>query len=354
MRRSWSSASSRCTPTPPRAGDRPGTPPRRARPPRRWAPRSCEPCEGWGPAWKREFSAPTCRSNWSTTARSPSCWSCERNDCMSTSQDKWGVDRSDDDTWDIVSSVGYTALLVAGWRALHAASDHPLVRDDYAKYFIAASADPFLNGVLNDPGTSEGAVAFPRLYGVQTRFFDEFFSSAAERGIRQAVIVAAGLDSRAYRLTWPAGTTVFEVDQPKVLEFKARVLAQRAAEPAADRRDVAADLRDDWSIPLQNKGFNAEFPTAWSVEGILPYLTGDAQDTLFSRITELSAPGSRLGIGALGSCLDQDRLAALESSYPGLNLSGDVNFSTLTYDEATKTKPAQWNDYYGGHVRAEA
>jgi methyltransferase (TIGR00027 family) len=269
---------------------------------------------------------------------------------MSTSQGKWGVDRSDDDTWDIVSSVGYTALLVAGWRALHAASDHPLVRDDYAKYFIAASADPFLNGALAEPGTSEGAATFPRLYGVQTRFFDEFFSSAAERGIRQAVIVAAGLDSRAYRLTWPTGTTVFEVDQPKVLEFKTRVLAQHSAEPAADRRDVAADLRDDWSIPLRDNGFNTDLPTAWSVEGILPYLTGDAQDTLFGRITELSAPGTRLGIGALGSCLDQDRLAALEGSHPGLNLSGDVNFSTLTYDDATKTKPAQWLADHGWTV----
>ena len=171
-----------------------------------------------------------------------------------------------------------------------------------------------------------------------------------ERGIRQAVIVAAGLDSRAYRLTWPTGTTVFEVDQPKVLEFKARVLAQHAAKPAADRRDVAADLRDDWSIPLRDRGFDTELPVAWSVEGILPYLTGDAQDTLFSRITELSAPGSRLGIGALGSCLDQDRLAALEVSYPGLNLSGDVNFSTLTYDDATKTKPAQWLADHGWTV----
>jgi methyltransferase (TIGR00027 family) len=269
---------------------------------------------------------------------------------MSTSQDKWGVDRSDDDSWDIVSSVGYTALLVAGWRALHATSAQPLVRDDYAKYFIAASADPFLNGALADPGTSEGAITFPRLYGVQTRFFDEFFTSAAQRGIRQAVIVAAGLDSRAYRLTWPTGTTVFEVDQPKVLEFKARVFAQHAAKPAADRRDVAADLRDDWSIPLRASGFDAGLPSAWSVEGILPYLTGDAQDTLFARITELSAPDSRLAIGALGSCLDQDRLAVLEGSYPGLNLSGDVNFTTLTYDDATKTKPAQWLADHGWTV----
>ena len=83
-------------------------------------------------------------------------------------------------------------------------------------------------------------------------------------------------------------------------------------------------------------------PTAWSVEGILPYLTGDAQDTLFTRIGELSAPGSRLAIGALGSCLDQDRLAALEKSYPGVSLSGKVNFSTLTYRDAEKTKPAEW------------
>jgi methyltransferase (TIGR00027 family) len=264
--------------------------------------------------------------------------------------DKWARDRVDDDTWDIVSSVGYTALLVAGWRALHAVGADPLVRDGYARHFIAASGDPFLNEALANPVGSAGATAFPRLYGVQTRFFDEFFTAAAKAGIRQAVIVAAGLDSRAYRLTWPTGTTVFEVDQPKVLEFKTTVLAQHAAEPAADRRDVAADLRDDWSIPLRNNGFDTELPTAWSVEGILPYLTGDAQDTLFARITELSAPGSRLGIGALGSCLDRDRLAALEGSYPGLNLSGDVDFSTLTYDDATKTKPAQWLADHGWTV----
>jgi methyltransferase (TIGR00027 family) len=258
--------------------------------------------------------------------------------------------RSDDDEWDIVSSVGYTALLVAGWRALHAVSARPLVRDDYAKDFIIASADPYLTGLLADPGTSEGATAFPRLYGVQTRFFDEFFISAADRGIRQAVIVAAGLDSRACRLNWPSGTTVFEVDQPKVLEFKQRVLAARAAERTARREEVAADLRDDWSIPLRAAGFDPQQPTAWSVEGILPYLTSDAQDTLFTRIDDISAPGSRLAIGALGSCLDQDRLAALEEAYPGVSLSGDVNFSALTYDDAEKTKPAEWLAEHGWAV----
>jgi methyltransferase (TIGR00027 family) len=258
--------------------------------------------------------------------------------------------RTDDDEWDIVSSVGYTALLVAGWRALHAMSAQPLVRDDYAKHFITASADPYLTGLLAEPGTSEGAMVFPRLYGVQTRFFDEFFASAADRGIRQAVIIAAGLDSRAYRLHWPSGTTVFEVDQPKVLEFKGRVLAGQGAAPAARRQEVAADLRGDWSVPLRAAGFEPRRATAWSVEGILPYLTGDAQDTLFTRISELSAPGSRLAIGALGSCLDEDRLAALEETYPGLNRSGDVKFSALTYDDAQKTKPADWLADYGWTV----
>jgi methyltransferase (TIGR00027 family) len=258
--------------------------------------------------------------------------------------------RSDDDEWDIVSSVGYTALLVAGWRAVHAMGAQPLVRDDYAKHFITASADPYLSGLLADPGSTEGATVFPRLYGVQTRFFDEFFSTAVDGGVRQAVIVAAGLDSRAYRLDWPSGTTVFEVDQPKVLEFKGRVLADLEAKPAARRQEVAADLRDDWSIPLLASGFDPRRPTAWSVEGVLPYLTGDAQDTLFARISELSAPGSRLAIGALGSCLDEDWLAVMEETYPGLNRSGDVKFSALTYDDTQKTDPATWLTDHGWKV----
>lgn len=267
---------------------------------------------------------------------------------MTGPQGEWV--RTDDDEWDILTSVGYTALLVAGWRALHAVSADPLVRDDYAKLFITASADPYLSGQLADPGTSEGATAFPRLYGVQTRFFDEFFTSCALQGIRQAVIVAAGLDSRSYRLDWSSGTTVFEVDQAKVLEFKRRVLAEHGAEPAARRVEVGADLRDDWSIPLRAAGFDPQRPTAWSVEGILPYLTGDAQDTLFTRIGVLSAPGSRLAIGALGSCLDDDKLAALAQTYPGLNLSGDVKFAALTYDDAEKARPAQWLTDHGWAV----
>lgn len=262
---------------------------------------------------------------------------------------EFGSLRSDDDQWDIVSGVGYTALLVAGWRAVHALSPHPLVRDEYAQHFITASADSYLNGLLANPGTSADETTFPRLYGVQTRFFDDFFMAAAgDAGLRQAVIIAAGLDSRAYRLDWPSGTNVFEVDLPKVLEFKSRVLNERGAEPKASRTEVPADLRTDWPTPLKQSGFDPHQPSAWSVEGILPYLTDDAQSALLSRIGELCAPGSRLAIGALGSCLDHEQLAALEASHPGVDMSGSVNFSALTYD--TKTDPAKWLHAHGWAV----
>jgi len=258
---------------------------------------------------------------------------------------EFGSLRSEDDHWDIVSSVGYTALLVAGWRALHALSPQPLVRDDYAKLFISASQDSYLAGVLANPGTTDDETAFPRLYGVQTRFFDDFFVSATEAGIQQAVIVAAGLDSRAYRLDWPDGTTVYEIDLPKVLEFKARVLGEQGATPKALRTEVAADLRTEWSRELEAAGFDSESPSAWSVEGILPYLTDEAQNTLFTRISGLSATGSRVAIGALGSRLDREQLDALEPNHPGVNMSGDVDFSALTYE--TESDPADWLAAHG-------
>jgi methyltransferase (TIGR00027 family) len=251
----------------------------------------------------------------------------------------YGSLRSDDDHWDIVSGVGYTALLVAGWRAVHAVGPQPLVRDEYAKYFVSASQDEYLASVLANPGTSEDETAFPRLYGVQTRFFDDFFADAGAAGIRQAVIVAAGLDSRAYRLDWPDGTTVFEVDLPKVLEFKGRVMAEHGATPKARRSEVAADLRTDWPTQLKAAGFDPHEPSAWSVEGILPYLTDEAQRRLFTLITGLSAASSRVAVGALGSRLDHDQLTALETAHPGVNMSGDVDFSALTYEP--KTDPAE-------------
>lgn len=257
--------------------------------------------------------------------------------------------RTDDDQWDISTSVGYTALVVAAWRALHTAGPRPLARDEYARQFVVATADPYLTGLLAEPPTGEAAV-FPHLYGVQTRFFDEFFTAAAEAGIAQAVIVAACLDSRAFRLRWPPGSTVFEVDQPKVLQFKTGVLTAHEARPAAHREEVGADLRDDWSHPLVAAGFHPDRRTAWSVEGLLPYLTGTGQDTLLTRISELSAPESRIAIGALGSHFDPTAFAAVAAAHPDLQNFRDVDFASLTYDSAQRADPADWLAGHGWTV----
>jgi methyltransferase (TIGR00027 family) len=128
---------------------------------------------------------------------------------------------------------------------------------------------------------------------VRTKFFDEFFIDAAQAGIRQGVILASGLDARAYRLPWPAGTTVYEIDQPQVIEFKTRTLAELGAKPTTCRHPVAIDLRDDWPAALHAAGFDPDEPTAWSAEGLLGYLPPEAQDRLLDTVTALSAPGSR-------------------------------------------------------------
>jgi methyltransferase (TIGR00027 family) len=208
--------------------------------------------------------------------------------------------RTDNDTWDLASSVGATATAVAASRAAASQGPEPLLDDPYAEPLVrAVGIDHFVkivNGELpareDDPVLNRKAMN--EQITVRTRFFDDFFTSATDSGIRQAVILASGLDTRAYRLTWPAGTTVFELDQPEVIEFKTRTLAELGAEPTAQHRTVAIDLRGDWPKALLDNGFDPKQPTAWIAEGLLVYLPPEAQDRLLDAITALSAPGSRV------------------------------------------------------------
>jgi methyltransferase (TIGR00027 family) len=208
--------------------------------------------------------------------------------------------RTDNDTWDLASGVGATATGVAASRALASLGPDPLIEDVFAEplvravgvdYFIKLARgqiEPDGDGVLLDPKRLADGMA------IRTKYFDDFFSSASEDGIRQAVIVAAGLDARPYRLRWPSGTTVFEVDQPQVIEFKARTFAELGVTPAATLNSIGMDLRQNWTRELLLAGFDAGAPTAWIAEGLLGYLPPEAQDRLFDEITRLSAPGSRI------------------------------------------------------------
>jgi len=206
--------------------------------------------------------------------------------------------RTDNDTWDLASSVGATATMVAAQRVL--SNREGLIDDPFAEPLVRAVGLDFFVRALDgeiDLGDVDPRFNMQRAaqgMAVRTRWFDTLFTDAAAAGVRQAVILAAGLDARAYRLPWPDGTVVYEVDQPEVIDFKTKTLTDLGAKPRADRRTVAIDLRNDWPKALRDNGFDSTSPTAWIAEGLLIYLPSEAQDLLFDRINELSAPGSRV------------------------------------------------------------
>ena len=218
--------------------------------------------------------------------------------------------RTDNDSWEITESVGATALGVAAARAAETRSEHPLISDPFAQVFLDAAGDGVWNWHLAPQLPAEVLQAEPELtlqmrsmvgyMASRTAFFDGFFLDAAGAGIRQAVILAAGLDSRSWRLPWPDGTTVYELDQPRVLEFKASTLAEHGAQPACNRVAVAVDLRQDWPAALRQAGFDPSAPSVWSAEGLMPYLPAAAQELLFDRVQALTGSGSRVAVEALG------------------------------------------------------
>ena len=266
--------------------------------------------------------------------------------------------RTAGDSWAITELVGATALGVAAARAAETAGFDPLIRDDFAWKLVSPAGAAWAR--LTDPeldwldGDEQGQRAH-RLgidyQAVRTHFFDEYFADAvgsAGSGIRQVVILAAGLDSRAYRLDWPAGTAVYEIDQPQVLEYKTGILESHGAVPTANRRTVAVDLRDDWPAALSAAGFDRTQPTAWLAEGLLPYLPSDAQDRLFEMFTALSAPGSQVAIEVFGmnSSSNTHRWQRMRD-----RLGLDVNVQALTFHEPDRSDAAEWLTGHGWQVK---
>lgn len=246
--------------------------------------------------------------------------------------------RTNDDNWDITTSVGSTALFVATARALEAQKPDPLAVDPFAEIFchaVGGSAADVLDGKnaehqLKTPDFGEHFVNFQ---GARTKFFDNYFLQATEAGVRQVVLLAAGLDSRAYRLTWPDATTIFELDRPQVLDFKREVLAEQGSTPNAERREIAIDLREDWPQALRDSGFDAAKPSAWIAEGLLIYLPADAQEQLFTGIDAMASAGSHVAVED-GAPLPAEAFNAAVEAERATAAEGDERlFFQLVYNE---------------------
>jgi methyltransferase (TIGR00027 family) len=274
--------------------------------------------------------------------------------------------RTHDDTWDIATSVGTTAVMVAAARAAETDRPDPLIRDPYAKLLVSEAGtgvwENMLDGSLLDKVEAidpEAAAVFQHMrsyQAVRTHFFDAHFTGAVAAGIRQVVILASGLDSRAYRLDWPAGTTVYEIDQPKVLAYKSATLAANGATPSADRHEVPIDLRQDWPAALVAAGFDPKAPTAWLAEGLLMYLPADAQDRLFTQITELSAPGSRIAAETAANHADERRQEMrdrLQRVADELGIQRTVDIQDLIYHDDDRAVVVDWLNDHGWRATAQ-
>lgn len=226
--------------------------------------------------------------------------------------------------WDIVTGVGLTALGVAAGRSIETHRPDRLVADPYAEAFVRAARPPVPMPTRPADGDDDPAAPWDSMatyMGVRSKFFDEFFAAASEAGVRQAVLFAAGLDCRSFRLDWPSGATVYELDAPAVLDFKDQVLEGEGARPRSERRTVACDLREDWPSALRRAGLDPGAPTAWLAEGLLPFLPDEAKETLLARMNELSAPGSRIA----AEHLDTDAATLLREP-PFREMAGQFGF----------------------------
>lgn len=267
--------------------------------------------------------------------------------------------RTDTDTWNLATSVGATATLVAAGRAVATRNGDPLIDDRFAEPLVRAVGLDFFNrwidGDIDTAAVDHDEAGWrlermPDAMAVRTRYFDDFFADASAAGIRQVVILASGLDARAYRLAWPADTTVFEVDQPEVIEFKTATIAELGAQPSADLRAVPVDLRYDWPTALRGAGFDPSRPTAWLAEGLLAYLPPQAQDRLLDNVTALSAPGSRLAVEAspdMSAGPDTARETMRQAADKWRQHGLDMDFSNLGYlderhDVAAYLEPKGW------------
>ncbi len=244
----------------------------------------------------------------------------------------------------IPDGVGWTALVVSAQRAAESRRPDALFHDPLAEALVDRIGE---HAADVPPGADDGAGsgltdAMGDFLPVRTCFFDRVVS---EHPTAQVVILAAGLDGRAYRLDQPADTVIYEVDVPEVLAFRDAVA--EGLTPTVAHRSVGIDLREDWPAALRAAGFDPALPTTWLVEGLLIYLPADAADLLLDRLTALSAPGSAVAV----EYTDRDPAAAV-SDRVGSDPAA-TEFARLV-DDGPPEAPARWLGGRGWTVDQES
>ncbi|MUM17135.1 SAM-dependent methyltransferase [Mycobacterium sp. CBMA271] len=243
-------------------------------------------------------------------------------------------------------------LTIAALRALESQRARPLLLDAHAHLIVAAAGDPYTQalldiGVVEEPSTEDEIRThlMTNYLAIMCRYYDESLLASVAGGTRQVVLLAGGLDTRAYRLSWPEGTVVYEVDYPEVLTLKTKVLDAAGAHAQATQRLVHCGLADQWQAELSLTGFDPDAPTAWLAEAVISNIPGSSQDAMFERIIELSAPGSTIAT-------DNDPLAPFGQTWGDIvdaiapETLRDADFSVLAhYDE--RTLPGDWLSGHG-------
>ena len=258
--------------------------------------------------------------------------------------------RAEGDTWDPATGVGVTATFGAVARAV--AANKGLLRDPFAEPLVRAVGVSYFIRLVEDQlyatdgGDESRTTGLIEILVAHTRFVDEFLADAGRAGIRQAVVLGSGLDSRAYRLWWPPGTTVYEIDQPDILEFKTQVLRGLGAKVTTNRCAIGIDLRQDWLAALRRGGFDESQPTVWVAEGLLVgYLPPEGQNRLLDDVTAVSVTGSRLAADHMPTWtplqLEEGRACVDLWRQHGL----DVDLAMLTYSGGYRDVP----EYLAAH-----
>lgn len=258
--------------------------------------------------------------------------------------------RTDNDTWGPDSGVGITATFGAVARAL--ATTKGLVNDPFAEQLVRAAGLQYFTRLVEDQRYAEDGgdhaimTGLITLLGAHTRFLDDFLAAAGRAGIRQVVILGSGLDTRPYRLWWPPGTTVYEIDQPDVVDFKTAVLRTLGAELTAHRRAVGVDLRRDWLTAIRRAGFDDAQPTVWIAETFLiGFLPPDGQNQLLHDVSAVSAPGSRFAGDHMPTWSAFQREAAQTFVNTWRQFGLDVDLAGLTYPGEYRAVPQHLADH---------